>query len=215
MMSYRDYKQFAAGEVFHIYNRGNGKADIFRDDRDYQNFLKRLSIILRMEELTSVSKAAFDSRVRLTPFSPETFSLICYCLMPNHFHFCIMQHTEIPIGTLIHRLCTSYAKYFNRKYGHVGHIFQDRFKAVRVEADTQLLALSAYIHQNPKIAKLVIELKDWPYSSYQEYRTGQRRFCEHGWLFQFFEKTNDYETFVEDRYSEILKRKIILDQLSD
>lgn len=75
--------------------------------------------------------------------------MIAYCLMKNHFHFLLRQNSNIPISTFMLRLSTSYAKYFNIKYGEVGSLFQDRFKAKLVETDEYLLHLSRYIHQNP------------------------------------------------------------------
>jgi putative transposase len=207
-MSYRDYKQFAPSEFFHVYNRGNNKMSIFCDDQDYRNFLKRLLLILKKDAPAVVSKMPFDTRIRLTPFTPDTFSIVCYCLMPNHFHFCILQRDETPIGLLMQRLCTSYAKYFNRKYAHVGHVFQDQFSAVHIKNDVQLAIVSAYIHQNPKVAGLVNDIKMWPHSSYQEYITGREVACDHDPVLRLFETRSDYEDFVEDRYDDILGRNV-------
>lgn len=47
-MGNRDYKEFAADEYYHIYNRGNDKMDIFRNTQDYLNFLERLCVLLGM-----------------------------------------------------------------------------------------------------------------------------------------------------------------------
>jgi len=152
-MKNRDYKQFAAGHYYHIYNRGNGKMIIFRDDQDYFNFLKRASILLRV----ALIAIPFDSqsRLRLTSLPPNALHVSSYCLMPNHFHFAILQNSETSISVFIHRLCTSYTKYFNKKYGRVGSLFQDQFKSVLVESEEQLLWLSEYIYRNPERAGLI------------------------------------------------------------
>ena len=112
----------------------------------------------------------------VTPL-PGAFSILSYCLMPNHFHLAVRQETDIPIGKLILKVCTSYSMYFNRKYAHVGHVFQDQFKAVPITSDEQLLWLSFYIHNNPKKDGLVKRAQDWPYSSYGEY-VGKGDLCE-------------------------------------
>jgi len=51
MSNNRDYKNFAQGSIYHVYNRGVGKMDIFRDEKDYLFFLKRLREDLYPEEV--------------------------------------------------------------------------------------------------------------------------------------------------------------------
>src|SRR3989344_4815697 len=80
------------------------------------------------------------------PIPKGSFTILAYCLMPNHFHILIRQNLKIPIGQLMIKVCTSYAKYFNHKYNRVGNIFQDTFKAKVIETDEYLSYLSAYIH---------------------------------------------------------------------
>lgn len=207
-MRKRDYKEFAPGTSYHIYNRGNGKMDIFRDEQDYLNFLKRLRLLLGKTRVPLVSS------IRVTPFEPEDFSLIAYCLMPNHFHLQIEQCGEVLLGKLILKLCTSYSMYFNRKYDHVGHVFQDQFKATPIESENQIAALSAYIHQNPKVAGLIDTLDKWIYSSYPDY-IGLRQ----GDLINFepvlgqFANKGEYRLFVEERSADIFERKSIIKEL--
>ncbi len=187
--------------------------EIFRDDQDYKNFLKRIALALGKE----VAKgASFRSSLHLKPFNAGTFSLISLCLMPNHFHLEIMQNTDIPIGKLLLKTCTSYSMYFNRKYDHVGHIFQDQFKAVPIENDRQLTTVSAYIHQNPKVAGLVDDSIDWPYSSYRSYLGSETiNLYEKELILEQFKDVDEYKMFVEDRYEEIKERGEILHLMLD
>jgi putative transposase len=161
-MRNRDYKQFAAGEYYHVYNRGTGKMVIFHDDEDHRFF------ILRLREALF---PALATRKRNPPMHlPEgSFDLVCYCLMPNHFHLLIRQNLDVSISKLMEKICTSYSKYFNRKYGRVGSLFQDQFKAVRIETNEQLLWLSVYIHNNPLVANLTQDIYSYPYSSFLDY----------------------------------------------
>jgi len=78
-----------------------------------------------------MSKAAFDRRegVRIKPFNAGEFTLICYCLMPNHFHLLLKQNGEIGIDKFMLKLMTSYSKYFNTRHKRIGHVFQGRFKS--------------------------------------------------------------------------------------
>lgn len=171
-MNNRDYKIFAPNTFHHVYNRGNGKMDIFKDAQDFANFYKRLNMVLGLQQwasLYSTKMPIVGTQLRISPFPEKTFSILSHCLMPNHFHFLIRQNSEIPISNLISKLCNSYAKYFNNKYGHVGGLFQDQFKSIMVDSDQYLLWLSAYIHANPITAGLVKSLNNYVYSSYPDY----------------------------------------------
>lgn len=155
----RDYKQFAQWETYHIFNRGVAKMDIFLEDSDYELFLERLLENINSQKVKPVSEYGYKRKVL-----PEgSFELICYCLMPNHFHLVIRQRTELPISKLISKVCTGYAKYFNRKYDRVGGLFQDQFKTVRVDSHMQMNWLLEYIHLNPLKAGLVSEKTKYKY----------------------------------------------------
>ena len=155
------------GEIYHVYNRGVNKADIFKAQKDYEVFLSRLKENLFPEFVDKKKLSWLEKRRKLLP--PNSFDLICYCLMPNHFHLLIQQKTDLPITKLISKICTSYAICFNKKHGRVGAVFQDQFKAVLVENNEQLLWTSYYIHKNPTEADIVINLKDYKWGSYSEY----------------------------------------------
>lgn len=218
-MGNRDYKEFAADEYYHVYNRGNGKMDIFRDAQDYKNFLHRLCVLLGLPRgALGIESEIITTklRLRLNSFDSGSFSLICYCIMPNHFHLLIRQNGDIPISKLILRLATSYSMYFNAKYGHVGHVFQDRFKAVRVANDKYLKHLSAYIHLNPKVAGLVTKIFDWKYSSYPDY-IGIREdtTCDMRIVLEQFSSQNAYRKFVGKSFEDIKLRKKISDVVID
>ncbi len=177
--------------------------DIFRDEQDYLNFLRRLRIALGKSQ-------GATSSIRLTPFDPSFFSLIAYCLMPNHFHFQIKQCGEVPLGKLLLKVCTSYSMYFNKKYDHVGHVFQDQFKAVPIQTDGQAIALSAYIHQNPKVARFADAPEQWAYSSYQDY-IGSRHgnLIDPSFILTQFTDRKAYKAFVDESFEDILEYKNI------
>jgi hypothetical protein len=106
------------------------------------------------------------------------------------------------------KVCTSYSKYFNKKYNLVGHIFQDQFKAVLVDSDSYFLWLSAYIHQNPKVAGLVSDLHNYPWSSYLDYaglRNGQ--LSDKTILLGMMPAGGAYSVFVENSFEYIKARK--------
>lgn len=110
-------------------------------------------------------------------------------------------------------LWSGYSKYFNKKYNRVGSLFQDQFKAVPVESDTYLKWLSAYIHQNPRVAHLINDLKEYPYSSYREYvGLDAPTLCDKEVILGGFGGLGEYEKFVSDSFESIYNKKE-LDQL--
>jgi hypothetical protein len=69
-----------------------------------------------------------------------------------------------------------YTRHINGSRGRVGHLFQGRYKALLVEADSHLLELVRYIHLNPVRAHMVARPEDYPYSGHLGY-LGQRAFA--------------------------------------
>ena len=212
----RDYKQFAEGECYHVFNRGNAKMKIFLNDDDYTFFLFRLKEYLFPERRRAPSAGSTDERYSRVALPEGAFTLIAYCLMPNHFHLQIRQNGETSISSLILRLCGSYAKYFNKKYDRVGSLYQDQFKAVLIDSDNQMAALSAYIHQNPKVAGLVLRTEEWTFSSYPEY-LGIRKgiLVESDPILAEFDNREEYRSFVEGQFAGISERKEIENLIVD
>ena len=112
----------------------------------------------------------------------NSFSLLSYCLMPNHFHLLLRQNNKYTAQQLILRVCTSYSKYFNKKYKRVGHVFQDRFKQVEIYDDKQLLWLHAYINLNPVLDKIVEQPEKYKWSSYNEIINMSGGFCDNSFI---------------------------------
>jgi putative transposase len=175
-MKNRDYKEFTSGVIVHIYNRGNNKEKIFLDDQDYKAFLFRLGLALGFDEKELNQEELLSmpcSRIRITGADKKDYKLHSFCLMPNHFHLIIEQKRDNTISNLILKICTSYAKYLNKKYKRVGHVFQDQFKSVLIESNEQLMWVSAYIHMNPVKDGFVKHPEQHKWSSYKDF-TGKR-----------------------------------------
>ena len=126
----------ASGALHHIITRGIERRPIFKDASDYADFTRRLGLILK-----------------------ET-STSCYawCLMPNHVHLLLRTGLH-PISTVMRRLLTGHARYFNRRHDRNGHLFQNRFKSILCEEEPYLLVLVRYIHLNPVRAGIVKSLE--------------------------------------------------------
>jgi len=153
-------KQYLENGFYHIYNRGVEKRDIFLDEQDYAVFLSYLKDYLLEKDVLALEAIFFspnssfrekDKAKRLLAMNNffGEIDLLCYCLMPNHFHFLIKQNHLDGIDRFLNSLGTRYTQYFNKKYKRVGCLCQDVYKAVLIESDEQLLHLSRYIHLNP------------------------------------------------------------------
>jgi hypothetical protein len=62
-----------------------------------------------------------------------------------------------------------YSKWFNRRYGRVGHLWQGRYKAILVEDGPYFLECGRYIHLNPSRSRLTRPAERYPWSSYRNF----------------------------------------------
>lgn len=207
-MKNRDYKEFAPGEYYHIYNRANNKTDVFIDNEDFDFF------ILRLKQNLFPAQVKPGARINLLP--EDSFTLVNFCLMPNHFHFLLKQNTDLPTSKLLSKVCTSYSMFHNKKYKKVGNVFQSKFKQVLVDDNRYLIWLSAYIHQNPKIAGLVNKPEDYTWSSYPgSIGLKQDDLCNQTVILSQFASGVEYKKFVDSSHQIIKQRKDLENLLLD
>ncbi len=202
---------FANGEFYHIFNRGVERRQIFANKRDYQRFFQTL--LFYRQEYNPQFRFSFQKRqfliLNTKPSTSPLVDLVCYVLMPTHFHFLVKQVRDRGITTLLSKLSNSYTKYFNIKYKRVGPLLQGPFQARRVEDDEQLIHLSRYVHLNPIVDSLVKDLGDSPYSSYPEYLgLSETNLFQKKSVLSNFSSAKDYEQFVLDQvqYARELKK---------
>ena len=174
------------GEHYHVFNRGAHKAPIFNDRDDYVRFVSLLYAAnnARRVDLHRIKPSNMFSHER--EMLSEPFS---YCLMPNHFHIGLKETNNEGIEKFMHKLCTSYAMYYNIKYKHSGTIFQGQYKSKLVDSDEYLRYLIQYIHLNPfgieepdliktakpeYLAEAIEFSKKYEYSSFKDY-LGEKR----------------------------------------
>ena len=192
-MKNRDYKNFIENEYFHIYNRGVGKMNIFLDDQDKSVFMSRLHENIYPEKAKlEINIGGKKKKIERKLLPSNSFELVSFCLMPNHFHLLIKQLTNLPISKLVSKICTSYSMYFNKKYGRVGSLFQDAFKAVQIETNQQLLWLSLYIHENPSKAGIVENLEKYKWSSFLEYIGLSKGICKKDIILGQYKNRSEY-----------------------
>jgi len=213
MMPYRTIP-FVNNEFYHLYNRGLEKSDIFINQKDYSIFIQTF---FYYQIANPKPKFSLYRQSKLFPIDTDKkiVEIICYCLMPNHFHLLIKQLKDGGVSEFMRKFIHSYTKYRNVKYNLQRPVFQGMFKAVRVETDEQLLHLSRYIHLNPLVSFLVKDLKFYPWSSYLTYTglANDERITKDE-ILNFFKAPKDYEKFVLDQADygqtlEMIKHQLI------
>lgn len=187
---------FSNNETYHIFNRGVEKRQIFMNKRDYERFIETMDYYRMKNPPTRFSFKNRPLLLQKNVDSSPLVEILCFCLMPNHFHMLVRQIEESGITTFVSKLTNSYTKYFNIKYKRNGPLLQGAFKAVRIEDDEQLLHVSRYIHLNPLIDYLVKDLKTYHHSSYLEFLGQRNGFCQKEIILSHFSKKSDYEQFV-------------------
>ena len=166
--------------IYHIYNQSNHRQVVFRNPIDYHDFECKLR-----DQLVGVAH------------------ILCYCLMPTHFHLMALvkqnglelidpgkPSVQAIYGT-IRSMLSSFVRKVNGRYGGRGSLFRPGTRYVagyknfipeneELDTDTPfthfipyLKTCFRYVHNNPVAAGLVPHATDWNYSSALDY-AGQR-----------------------------------------
>ena len=134
------------GALYHVILRGNARQDIFCSDEDRCRFLF----------LVQEGIERYGHRV------------LSFCLMTNHVHLAI-QVGQIPLSRIMQNLSFRYTRWINQCRNRSGHLFQGRYKAVLVDADSHQLELAAYLHLNPVRVGMMKSPEEYPWSSHRAY----------------------------------------------
>ncbi|MEQ8523984.1 hypothetical protein [Gracilimonas sp.] len=164
--------QFKPGYTYHVWTHANGDENLFRNEENYNYFLKKYSH-------------------HVHPVV-DTFA---YCLMPNHLHFMVRVKSNDEVlefvrmkkkdptlqgfGTLgglsnilsrqFSHLFNGYTQAYNKKYNRKGSLFIPNFRRKLIDSDDYFVSLIAYIHNNPVHHGFTKNLSDWPFSSWHAY----------------------------------------------
>ena len=139
------------GLVYHAFNRGNNRADVFGDDADRLAFLEALT----------------KTRDRYP------FRLFGYCLMTNHFHLLIRPEAGRSISRILQSLTVAHTWRYHKQHHTSGHVWQGRFKSPVIQDDAHLLVVLRYIEANPLRARMVADPALYRWSSYPCHGLGQ------------------------------------------
>jgi len=126
----------------HIIQRGNRRQKVFFSDKDYQEYLRLLSLYAR--------EFALD--------------ILTYCLMPNHVHIIAIPKNEKSLARAIGETHRNYTRMVNFRENWRGYLWQGRFSSYVLD-ESYLLSATKYILFNPVRAKIVKKPQDYKYSS--------------------------------------------------
>ena len=133
-----------AGYPHHIIQRGNNRQLIFADTQDFETMLALLT--------ENAQKFAV--------------AVHAYVLMDNHFHLLATPTTAEALPLMMQAVGRSYVRYFNRRHGRSGTLWEGRYRSTLIETERYLLACMVYIDLNPVRAGLVAQAADWRWSGH-------------------------------------------------
>ena len=229
--------QFVNREMYHVYNRGVEKRDVFLEKTDYLRFVHDLFEFndeapalnfrykLPQYQLHEVELREVEIKER----KPRKLlvEILAFCQMPNHYHLLLRQKIDNGIVRFMQKLGTGYTNYFNTKEERVGALFQGRFKATYINREEYLEYLFYYIHFNcldliepswregkiENYQKAINFLNSYRWSSHLDY-IGKKNFSsitQREFLLDIFNGKENYKKSVKKwlkEISEIRKRDI-------
>ena len=173
------------GEMYHIYNRGVDKRDIFTDKNDMYRFIESIKEFNRVEKIESLanlrklkSNLHQSSQIAALPLSRDKtkdklVEIIGYCLNPNHFHFILRQVSENGISKFMHKIQGGYSSYFNIKNVRSGSLFQGKFKSQLITNENYFNKLIGYVNKNYLIHSIPESKNELVFSGYYEYENNK------------------------------------------
>lgn len=215
--------KFVLNKIYHIYNRGVDKREIFLEETDKWRCLQGLCLFNDEKNSSNIlwqiekNRGEVNLRILKNYIIKEEkkplVRILSYCLMPNHYHLLVEELQEGGITNFMHKLGGGYTRYFNNKYQRSGSLFEGPFEAVLVENEIYFQYLLVYINVvNPgqliepelkekgiidfeRVMKFVDE---YLWSTHQEYM-GKRGsiIIDKGLLGEIFPTPESYRSFVE------------------
>ena len=206
------------GEIYHVYNRGVEKREVFCDRLDYIRFIHDLFEFNDTRPAPEFSRryqpegnvGRLTSHIRA---SEKIVEILCFCLMKNHYHLLVRPIVDGGLANFMLKLGTGYTNAFNGKNNRVGSLFQGPYKAKHVDMEAYLKHLICYIHLNPlkslrkfyKNGKMDFQrtwesLNKYRWSSHLDY-LGEDNFgsvIEKKFILELFGKTTGYKEFVQE-----------------
>ena len=136
---------------YHLIARGNNKQFLFKEEEAFLYFL----------DLIKRTKERYPAK------------LYHYCIMSNHIHLLVEIKEGLQLPKFMQSLLQGYGRWYAKRHRYTGHAWQGRYKSPLVDQESYYLEAGRYIERNPVRAKMVKDLKDYPWSSYLAYAYGR------------------------------------------
>ena len=150
MPTYARKHQLEGSLTYHVFNRSNARATIFRCQEDCEYF-KRILIRYSLE------------------FSMKIYH---WAIMLTHYHLLLEIKEPELISKAIGGIALAYTHYFHKKYDSRGFLWQGRFNSQPVQKETYMIFCGRYIDRNPVKAGMVAIAENYDYSSAKFYCLG-------------------------------------------
>ncbi len=142
MASINELKRYQENSLYHVYNRGVNKQEVFFRERDYEIFLNLSRLLIH--------------EMRNDGCEIDIYS---YALLPNHFHFVLWQLNRKDMVRFMRSLTTRYVTYINRSKMRTGNLFVRPYKARLLQTPQEVAKAMRYVLNNPAEAGLPVEWK--------------------------------------------------------
>ena len=120
---------FEPGVVYRVFNRGNNKEDIFKEEKNYMYFLSLLQ-----------------------KYVMPVAEIYAYCLMKNHFHLLVrinpktqdwqsFKDCQSLYSQAFSNMFSTYTKTINKNYNRSGSLFEKNFKRILIDDDRNKFAV--------------------------------------------------------------------------
>ena len=147
-------REFKVGDFIHVYNRGNRKMPIVRDENDKWRFLKAirffndeyapLNLFRQLNFFTKSGERHFNWP-KTWPERKPLVKILAYCLKENHFHLLLKEIDVGGVSMLMKKFGDGFTNFTNIKYEEVGSVFQGSYKAKIIRDIEYLQYLDFYI----------------------------------------------------------------------
>ena len=128
----------------HIVHRGHSRDPVFFEDQDYATYAHWLREGAKKYQI----------------------AIHAFVLMTNHVHLLVTPKETDSVSRFMQFVGRRYVPYVNDKYGKSGSIWEGRFKASLVQAETYLMSAMRYIELNPVRANMVESPGHYRWSSF-------------------------------------------------
>src|SRR5215472_12721067 len=111
--------------LYHVTAHATGRENLFNAPLDHQDFRR----------LLARASSRFDWQIH------------AICTMKNHFHL-LIDTTREGMSAGMHLLNGTYTKWFNKRYGRKGCLFQGRYESTWIGDEEHYANALEYIRQN-------------------------------------------------------------------